>query len=978
MSRQSAVWWVAATLVASSAMRIDHSATAVGAPGAARDDLVDRVRFERLDRGLRVCAVVEPGQSLVSVQLWFAAGAAAEPADGLGVAEELRRARETRRDAALRLRATGAAFEGRVLRDATVFAAVAPLGQLPALIPVFAELATPLAPEDLRRNVFDGARSAITIADFPSAERAGFGGARVGADWPSATRGDLGLSHATWSRVLNALFAGHPYRHAPAAGSVPAGDRVAPDSAGGNAAAPAEGAALGAREALRREFEARWLVSGNATLFIVGDVDREAVFALARESLAGVAWREPPRRAFADRPVADTIRVDDGDTPAGARTLAFLTPAWGYAENATLDVLMHHLCNPVDGVLALRLAALGAPPPRWDRFAWRDAGVLLLALQPRVDGDAARGGADLLEIWQEVLESVRSTPISAVPLRRARSLAARDQREAQACFRDYAWRLAAHEILGGDLLQADFEAGQVARVTVGDVAAAASRLAETRCVVVAGIGGAARPPRGAPPDAGGSGAPGDARRARKPAPPAENRTLSPIETLRRLSAAGAANVESPLPELVTQDATERDWSLRCTSTGRAGGASIALSAAGVAPMTAALLGELGSARRSSNELRDYFTYHGLSWRVVPSSDGSTMVIDGPAERLAQMTELLVDLVHDPRVEAGSVATAERRMRRAALAFSERAAAVADRLAFGLVAPCPTWALAETRGAELARFSQTRGDGRRVLIAAPGRAAATLDDVRQVLRDATLDATPREPARPSSSAATRPSAELAAATPPDTAAALSRATTSPSSGATPPARFGGFWPVRSAAHETSVPILWQPREGEVAELRVVVSRIAGGRQEADDAWRLLLGWPAELPGEIAPGVPPRWRVLAGARGIAVLTARVAAGQIPREIADACEHLRWVNTPSDEQRELAAFAGRLARVHAAIAADGPRGALLGLLRNEPGREAASSAGTPTSEFLILGVVVVGGDAALAAPLREMGAVVPVSAD
>lgn len=949
--------WVVAALAAQGAAGVGWSAPASGAGEAAGDELVDRVRFERLESGLRVCVVVEPGQPLVSVQLWFAAGSAAEPADGRGVAKELRVAREARRDAAVRVRATGAAFEGRVLRDATAFAAVTPVERLNALLPIFAELAAPLSIEDLRRTALDGAGAADHGVDVSSAEREGFGVACDAALWPAATRGELGLSQRTWSRILAALFAGHPYSHAPAPGSAAASDRVAPRAAAGRRAVAAEDEGVANRVLLRSEFDARWLVSGNATLFIVGDVDRDATLAQARESLAPLAWREPPRRAFVDRPIADTIGIDDADLPADGVVLAFLTPAWGYAENATLDVLMHRLCNPVDGVLARRLAALGAPPPRWARFAWRDAGVLLLVLRPPLDGDAGHDGAtpgtrsvtrpagdaDLAALLRECLTRVGEPSASEVELRRARALAARDVREARARFRDYAWRLAAHEIIGGDLLQADFEAAHVARVAAGDLRAAAERLAETRCIVVTGRARDAGAADVTSPGAAPSEADGAAQRD-------ADRALSPMETLRRLAAAGASDLELASPTLVTTDASERGWRLRVAAMPRASTGCVALHLPAVSAAAAARLPEAGCASRSAAELRDYFTYHGLSWRVWPALDGSTVVMDGPPERVAQMSELLAELVVRPNVDAKAIAAAERDFRRAVLAHESNAAAVADRLAMGLVAPRAT-ASAEAIAAELARLWKTSGSGRELLVVAPGRAQEAADELLETWREPRFDGAVAIAPQPTSRSA----------------AVAGHAT---------PVQVGdiGSWPHPVSA--ARVPVVWAPRGGGAAEVRMVVRRRNGdGRNPADDAWTLLLGWPADLPPEIAAGALPRWRVVTCAPGVALVTTRVATDRVEREIADLREQLRWLNAPGDERRELLAVAGRLTRVHRAVLADGPRGALRRMRAASATGEAPPPGAPGAPEFVELGVVVVGGEASLAARLRDLGEVVEV---
>src|SRR4030042_701227 len=59
-----------------------------------------------------------------------------------------------------------------------------------------------------------------------------------------------------------------------------------------------------------------------------------------------------------------------------------VTPPAGAVENSGIDILMHRLCNPVDGPLYRRLLDAGCLPPRWRHETWREAGLLVLAVDP--------------------------------------------------------------------------------------------------------------------------------------------------------------------------------------------------------------------------------------------------------------------------------------------------------------------------------------------------------------------------------------------------------------------------------------------------------------------------------------------------------------------------------------------------------------------------------------------------------------------
>ena len=392
-------------------------------------------QFERLPNGLQVALVEDHTYPLVSVQLWFAVGSADDPPGTPGLCHVARALLEHREDAALRLRAGGARFESATLRDACYFASLAPAELLDYVLEIEARRGLPAPPT---ADALDRAVAAARLAP-PGSELSG--DARV--------EGPL----------LEALLPDRAGRFPP--GTVSDSFDVPPERLD--------------------EFLQRRFAPAAATLFVIGDFSPPVVRAQVRARFGAWAWRAAPRRAQPE-PLPD----DEGHAtlstvgPAGVH-IAWRTPRLGAFDNAALDVLMARLCNPVDGTLCQALTAGGFAPPRWNRAAWRDSGALWLAsddpqISPRLDA--------LERLLTQAIEQAALDRPDEVAHDRARALVRRRRLLDRAAFRDYAFRLAQAQVVGGDLLLAEFEVPQVARVSVADVQRAAALLQASRRRIV--------------------------------------------------------------------------------------------------------------------------------------------------------------------------------------------------------------------------------------------------------------------------------------------------------------------------------------------------------------------------------------------------------------------------------------------------------------------------------------------------------------
>ena len=385
-------------------------------------------RFERLENGLRLGVVEERGSPLASVQLWFEVGSAADRADSLGLCDVTRRVLAARGEASERLTAAGGRVESRTLKDACYFATLLPNDRV--------QLALEAEAARMKRLSASAEAVAAAVATMQR-ESAAAGGPGNGAA----------------RQVAGELFEGHPYgRPAFAEDSLP---RLTADAV--------------------NDFARRWFIPGNALVLVVGDVDAEATLARMRELFEPLEWRQPPHVREAPLPEPGAASPATQDSPAGDVTIAWLTPPARDLKNAAIDVLMHRLCNPVDGPLARRLAEMGYAPPRWRREQWRSAGMLVLETAGSAEARAA--------VTEEIERAVKGVP-NEIELNRARALARRGRLWSRADFGRRALQLGWWDIVAGDLLLDDFERAAIRRLPVRDVQAAAAGLLHARQVVV--------------------------------------------------------------------------------------------------------------------------------------------------------------------------------------------------------------------------------------------------------------------------------------------------------------------------------------------------------------------------------------------------------------------------------------------------------------------------------------------------------------
>ncbi len=569
-------------------------------------------RFERLPCGLRVCVVEDRAQPLVSVQLWFRAGSVHDPPTRPGMCRLVQLLLQQRDALALRLNAMGAWIESRTLRDACFFSAVLPAEHLDAALEVEAARLRPFVVDT---EQIERALRSLAAAPADPADRA-------------AAADELA--------VLARLLPEHPYRVPP----------------GFVAAALAQ-----ATPADVEEFLERWFAPAGATLFIIGDAETEAALEAVKRCFAGNAWREPARRA--ELPPLEAAQPRDllalpvaGPGAEAGVELHWLTPARSGRRSAALDVLLHHLCNPVDGPLAARLAAAGLGPPRWSRMHWRLGGLLTLSVaapaqavlpaatgasaedQPRGPATTAPAAEEVEQIVLAALAAAADAVPSEIALDRARSLAKQAVMQARESFAERALALAEAEMIDGDILLYEVEAPRISRLTVADVRQAARRLLASARIVVRRT----RAPHGL--ESRGVAGVTPLEVARRPD------CLTPSERLARLGRIPVPAIrERALPVTTPQIAAPRLRAIVARGEG-APWACVRLVLDEPLEATSARLARVAAALARQAELRDYLTYHGLSCRVDQEQRDAALVLEGPEALTPQMLEIGAGLLAD--------------------------------------------------------------------------------------------------------------------------------------------------------------------------------------------------------------------------------------------------------------------------------------------------------------------------------------------
>ncbi|MBK8915132.1 MAG: insulinase family protein [Phycisphaerales bacterium] len=394
----------------------------------ALNPLSERTRYDVLRNGVQVVVVEDRERPLIAVQLWIRTGFADD--DELpGTCELVRATLDARRRRDAALGAAHLSLDSQTLADATAFFSLIPADE--ALL-----AATLRAHADL---LMDRPLSAQELA----------------AATPLTDGVPLYSKSRDVARLRAALFSGHPYS-------------IRPPSAEDFTAA-AE---------LAEEFRATRFVSRSAVVVVGGDVTRAAAMAAVRDAFDGVPDRPRPTRADRDIPRHPMPQQPPPQVDGHAIvTLGWVTPFHSDFENVVLEVLMHRLCNPVDGPLHRALTEIGCPAPKWRLTRMRDAGILTVSIQS--DGTRAeqRGGA----IHDRVLATLRAAgaaPLDPIELLRARALASAQLRSVRTSFSATLQRLGEIEAVGGDMLLAELDFARVQRVLAADVREAALSLAD--------------------------------------------------------------------------------------------------------------------------------------------------------------------------------------------------------------------------------------------------------------------------------------------------------------------------------------------------------------------------------------------------------------------------------------------------------------------------------------------------------------------
>lgn len=551
------------------------------------------IRFHTLDNGLRIVAVEDAALDELSVQLWFRAGSALDPPGAPGLALI----------AFAALGATGPtpldrAFPGwqhTVLRDACLVRVDVQRTELDASLQALAGWLQPVrVTPEMRDGALAISSSRKVRGAYAIVERGLPYPFRGGAFLPPATRGPLPIIDETWVELLALALPDHPYGHPPtfiADQAPPTPERL-------------------------QEFINRWFVASNATLFIIGDVAPPLAIDQARRALSGLPWAPPPRRPELTRPQREVVQRETGD---GGLFVAWVTPPWSYVESAAIDVVLHRLCNPADGPLA-SLARQLELTLRWERFAWRDCGLAVLVARPTTTGpDWPQRCAKFEQALDPALAKLADEVWDPVALRRARTLAWRGLLNERADPARRAWRIAAHEVIGGDGFLAEYESGMLASMPLAEVRRGVEALrAGRRAVLMPNPDGRVPRSDNIPPLAQGWVAQGPValaatqpdRRVRKPQHGAE-----------------AQRAGGRLQLAVDQKAAAELVVLR-----------IALEPPGVVNTIENQLREV-KAPYTWPMLLDLSSYRGIEWRIDAGAGTPQLEISAPADELAGLIEI---------------------------------------------------------------------------------------------------------------------------------------------------------------------------------------------------------------------------------------------------------------------------------------------------------------------------------------------------
>ncbi len=394
-------------------------------------------RFEQLPSGIRLCVIEDDSLPLVSVQLWFRNGSAADPPDRPGMTHLVRTLLAQREPAATALYRCGVRYEARTLRDACAFSSTAPAEAWRFLLRVERTRLEPLRP---------------TTTELAA------GLDRVAGEW--ALRAALPPDGPP-DALVAVLFGNHRYARPP-------------EFAGAQLAAATADEVAGHHD--------RWFAAAQATLFVTGAVSAVEVIDEFKRTFAGLPYRDPLRTSDArpEPPAGQSLFAADN---AGGETrieMVMPAPAYGDLDRAAIDVLMHHLLPPSGGLLRTALAEVQDARVEWRQTPWRDGGLLWLAITWRGATPTDRVLDVVLQVFERAATEMPSPP--ALLAARSRALAAIRRSVDGLAARSESF--AAFEVLGGDVLLEPYEAACVRRAASRDVVRAAQFLAGgPRCIL---------------------------------------------------------------------------------------------------------------------------------------------------------------------------------------------------------------------------------------------------------------------------------------------------------------------------------------------------------------------------------------------------------------------------------------------------------------------------------------------------------------
>ncbi len=359
------------------------AADLIGAEPSMNEKTYD-YRQSTLENGLQVITLEDHSCPIVSVQIWYHVGSKDEDSERQGFAHmfEHMMFRGTDRlgptDHFDLIRQTGGTTNGYTNFDSTTYLETLPSNQLELALWLEAERMALLR---IDQESFDTERKVV------EEER------RMGLNRPFGT---------LIENVMPELFRVHPYQWTPI-GKIPH--------------------LRAATVAELRDFWNRYYVPNNATLVIVGDVDHEAALTLARKYLGWIPRVDDPPRVTVREPLPEKERevtIREPNAPVPLVMISYRTVPVSDDDAVPLDLLSTILAGGSSSRLYRELVAEKQLAVAADSIglALEQDGMLgfMAVLSP--EGSQP---ADVLEVIQRQIDRVRSEPVSASELTKAKN-----------------------------------------------------------------------------------------------------------------------------------------------------------------------------------------------------------------------------------------------------------------------------------------------------------------------------------------------------------------------------------------------------------------------------------------------------------------------------------------------------------------------------------------------------------------------------